>query len=110
MRKLLAILLLPSLSYANPFVVSDPLPAGVTQCGVFLDALAKTTVPVTAVSGGNICKVDIGNVTVGSHTISLTSITVNDPIWGSLESAKSAPLSFTRPGVPNAPTGLVLQP
>ena len=93
-----------------PFVVTDTLSTGVTQCGVFLDASAKVTIHVTAVTGGSVCKFDIGNVSTGSHTVQMTSITVNDPIWGSLESVKSLPLVFVRPAVPNAPTGLILAP
>lgn len=98
---------------AAPFIVSDPLVSGVVQCGVFLDAAPKLTVPVTAVvtpAPGNICKFDVGGVGVGSHTITMTAITVNDPVWGSQESAKSSPLAFTRPAAPNAPSGLQLAP
>lgn len=99
-----------SKSFSAPFVVTDPLVAGVTQCGVYLDAAAKTTIPVTAVTGGNICKLDVGSVSVGSHTVNLTAITVNDPVWGSQESAKSLPLVFVRPSAPIAPSGLQLTP
>src|SRR5258706_8277685 len=110
---IVALMLASSLAVAAPFVVSDPLATGVTQCGVFLDAAPKVTVPVTAVTtpvAGNICKVDVGAVSTGNHTISLTAITVNDPVWGSQESPRSLPLAFTRPAVPTAPTGLILSP
>lgn len=112
MRKYLGIvLMLPGMALAAPFVITDPLPAGVTQCGVYLDAGSVVRIPVTVSSpGSNICKVDLATVTTGSHTISLTSITTNDPIWGSLESPRSSPLSFGRPSVPNAPGGLLLVP
>ena len=95
---------------AAPFVVSDILTQGVTQCGVYMAAAAKVTIPVTAVTGGNICKHDIAAVSTGAHTVTMTSITVNDPIWGSQESAKSSPLSFVRPAAPSAPAGLGLAP
>lgn len=106
------VLLLTSLTAgAAPFVITDPLPAGVTQCGVYLDTGSVVRIPVTASApGSNICRVDLATVTTGSHTISLTSITTNDPVWGSLESARSAPFPFSRPGVPVPPSGLGLSP
>src|SRR5258706_10891592 len=108
----IVLMLVSALALGAPFVVSDPLVAGV-QCGIFLDAAPKVTIPVTAVTTpvpGNICKFDIGGVSAGNHTISMTAITVNDPIWGSQESVKSTPLLFTRPAVPTAPTNLQLTP
>lgn len=111
MKRILVLLLFCSSSaLAAPFVVSDILPAGVTQCGVYMDALAKVTIPVTAVTGGNICKHDVGAIAAGSHTVTMTSITVADPIWGSQESVKSSPLSFVRPSLPAAPATLQLTP
>jgi hypothetical protein len=56
------------------------------------------------------CSFDVSTVTPGTHTISMTAIAVNDPVWGSTESAKSSPLTFTRPTPPAAPTGLNLLP
>jgi len=112
MKRLLAVLALSisSTAYAAPFVASDVLAAGVTQCGIYLDAVPKVVISVTAVTGGNICKHDLSAVTTGSHTVRMTAITVNDPIWGSQESAQSSPLSFVRPAAPIAPAGLALQP
>lgn len=111
MRILLLVLALFSpIAFAAPFVVTNPLDASTVSCGVFLDTAAKVTIPITAVTGGNICKFDIGTVSTGSHIIAMSAIAVNDPIWGSQESAKSVPLSFTRPGPPAVPTGLILQP
>lgn len=106
-------MLISSLALGAPFVTSDPLSPGVTQCGVFLDAATKVTIPVTAVTSptaGNICKFDVGSVSVGNHTISLSAITVSDPVWGSQESARSSPLAFTRPLPPAVPSGLLLTP
>ena len=111
MKRLLAILMFSSMpAFPAPFVVSDILTPGVTQCGVFMDASPKVTIPVTAVTGGNICKHDIGAIATGSHTVTMTSISVNDPIWGSQESVKSSPLSFVRPAAPSAPATLQLAP
>ena len=112
MKRLLAVLALSisSTAYAAPFVVSDVLAAGVTQCGIYLDAVPKVVISVTAVTGGNICKHDLAGITSGAHTVRFTAITVNDPIWGSQESAQSSPLSFSKPGLPAAPAGLALQP
>jgi hypothetical protein len=106
---------------AGPFVISDPLSIGVTQCGVLLDAAPKIFIPVTALPApatGNICKFDLGiPLTVGggplvpgSHTIAMTAITVNDPIWGSQESVPSLPITFPTPGVAGSPSGLRLTP
>jgi type 1 fimbria pilin len=111
MKYLIALLfLISSSAFGAPFVVSDTLTPGVTQCGVFVDTAAKVTIPVTAVTGGNICKYDIGTIAAGSHTVRMTAITVNDPIWGSQESVQSSPLSFVRPAAPSAPATLQLAP
>lgn len=115
MKKVFGISLfaLSSLANANPFVISDPLSPGVTQCGVLLDTNPKVTIPVTAVvtpAPANICKFDIRAVTPGSHTIKMTAITVSDPVFGSQESATSLPLVFVVPTAPIAPSGLQLAP
>lgn len=107
------LLFFPLGAVGAPFVVSDPLATGTSQCGVFLDAAAKITIPVfpaTAPAVGNICKFDVGSVSVGSHTIQMTAISVNDPVWGSQESGKSSPLVFVRPAAPAVPGGLQLTP
>lgn len=96
-------LILPSFALAAPFAVSPNAPAGVTQCGVYLDSAAKVVVPVTPVGTANDCAFDLANVATGAHTVSITYMTTNDPIWGTQESPKSAPLTFTRPAAPNAP-------
>jgi hypothetical protein len=100
----------PVQAQAAPFIVTDILAAGVSQCGVFMDAAPKVTIPVTAVTGGNICKHDVGAVSPGAHSATMTAISVNDPIWGSQESPQSLPFTFTKPAVPAAPTGLKLAP
>ena len=113
MKRLLYLMaFLPFSVFSAPHVVSDVLQTGVSQCGVFLDANAKVTSPVVPAPSpavGNICSFDVSTVIPGSHTISMTAI-LNDPVWGSQESAKSTPLTFTRPTPPAVPTGLNLQP
>ena len=105
------LLLLSSFASAAPFVISDPLATGVTQCGVFVDTSAKVTIPVTVVvtPPGNICKFDLVGVIAGAHTVKMTAI-ITDPVFGSKESAQSLPLAFTVPTVPAAPSGLLLTP
>lgn len=95
MKLLLSLLLIISCKtvWAQQYVVSDPVIAAVTQCGVYLDATPQIIIP-TAVTEGNICKFGLAGVALGPHTITMTSITVNDPFWGSQESLPSLPLSF----------------
>ena len=103
-------LVFPLVHAAN--VVTDPLATGVTNCGVFLDANAKVTIPVTPVTSpvGNICKFDVSTVSAGTHTITMTAIIV-DPVFGTKESPQSSPpLSFSVPGTPGAPVNLRLTP
>jgi hypothetical protein len=110
MRKLLLVaILVPATAVAAPFVVSDPLAAGVTHCGVLLDAQPKQIVAVTVEAGESICKFNLAGISVGSHNVRMTA-QINDPIWGSLESAESSPLTFVKPGVPATPGGLGLTP
>ena len=99
-----------SLAYAAPSIVSDLVAPGTAQCGVYVDAQPKVTVPVTAITGGVICKFDVATISTGSHSVQMTAIAVNDPVWGSQESGKSVPLTFVRPAQPTVPVGLVLVP
>lgn len=110
-RILVAAVLLAATSVvlASPFVVSDPVDPVVTHCGVLLDTQAKVVIPVTVESGQKICKYDLAGIARGSHVVRMTAI-MNDPIWGSQESAQSDPLSFVAPSAPNVPAGLELQP
>jgi hypothetical protein len=110
MKKLLAILLLsPCAALAAPFVVSDPLDSSATHCGVFMDATPKQTIPVTVEGAGKICKFDLQSIGNGSHSVRMTAI-ANDPMWGQVESAQSAPLAFVRPAAPATPAGVRLAP
>ena len=67
---------------------------GVTLCGVYLDTAVRVISPVVAGTGGNICKYDLAGIPAGPHSISMTAIAVNDPVWGNQESAQSIPLAF----------------
>jgi hypothetical protein len=110
MKRLFGVLLFCAIpAHAAPFVVSDTLAAGVTHCGVLLDAQPKQIVAVTVEAGGSICKFNLAGISVGSHNVRMTA-QINDPIWGSLESAESSPLTFVKPGVPATPGGLGLTP
>lgn len=112
MKRLLAMLLFCSVPAfaAGPYVVSDPLAVGVTQCGVYLDAVPKVVIPVTSLASSNICKYDLSTATIaiGAHSITMTSM-FSDP--GSLESPQAVPLAFVWPiRIPARPDGLRLQP
>src|SRR5258706_16018405 len=107
------LMLISSLAWGAPFVVSGIVDSRGTQCGVFLDAAAKQIIPVTAVTSptiGNICKFDLAPVSSGSHTITMTLIGI-DPVLGSLESPQSSPpLVFVKPTGLAAPSGLQIAP
>jgi hypothetical protein len=101
MRYLLALILsmFTAGAAAAPFVEADVI-ASVVQCGVLLDNNAKVLVPASSLK----CRYDLAQLPVGSHVVKMTAITDNDPIWGSQESAESAPLNFTKPSPPVAPS------
>jgi hypothetical protein len=58
----------------------------------------------------NQCKYDLVNIANGSHTVTLTAITTNDPVWGTQESDPSPPFVFVRPARPEIPVTLRLAP
>lgn len=109
----ISISILAPWSHAAPFVISDVLAPGVTQCGVFVDSNAKRVIPVTPVLlpvAGNICQLDVFDFTVGTHSVTMTAI-ANDPVWGSQESPQSTPpLGVPRPAMPPVPSGLRMKP
>lgn len=108
----IVLLALSPLSFGQS-IVTDPLVPGVSQCGVLLDTAPEIKIPVTPQPSpaiGNICSFKVNTVSPGTHTIKMTSITTNDPVWGSQESAPSLPLTFTRPAAPSVPSGLQLVP
>ena len=90
---------------AAPFLEADVV-AGVAQCGVFMDAAPKVLVPAAALK----CRYDLAGLAAGPHSVTMTALSVADPIWGTQESGPSSPLAFSRPGAPASPSGLVLKP
>ena len=103
-RLLLLLALLPGYAVAAPFVVGDVV-AGVSQCGVVIDGQPKVMVPAVNL----MCRFDVGTVSNGQHTVTMTAIAVNDPVWGTQESAPSAPFVFARPAAPSVPGKLRLE-
>jgi hypothetical protein len=83
---------------AAPFVVSDPVAVGVTQCGVYVDSATRVVSPVAATIGGNVCRYDLAGIPAGRHSLTMTAIAVDDPLWGSQESVHSDPLEFDLKG------------
>lgn len=80
------------------------------SCGIYLDAAAKVVVPTVLVGTVHTCKYDVTGVSNGAHTAKITAIATSDPVWGSQESAQSAPFPFVKPAIPSAPTSLRLGP
>lgn len=104
--------LVPMAAQPAPFVVSDPSQdtPQPTHCGLLLDATPKVDVAVAKDSAGKAyCQFDVAGLAIGTHTFKATFV-LNDPVWGRLESAVSAPFELSRPGSPNAPAGLGLKP
>ena len=103
---LLLLLLLVALpAWAAPFVVAD-VTAGVAACGVKVDGVAKADVTAT----GLLCKHDLAGIATGSHSITMTAKTAADPVWGTQESAPSAPFTLVVPAPPTVPSSLRLTP
>ena len=106
MRKLpLVLLALAGNVMAAPFVVSDPVSAGVTHCGRYEGGVFKSDVLIVA----GACKFDIGTQSTGTTVYTATAVT-SDPVWGRQESVQSLPLSVVRPIGPVAPVGLRATP
>ena len=114
MNRFLVIILslMSSLALGAPFVASDASLDTIqpTVCGVYVDALAKVEAPIVKDAAGKAyCKVDVGPLAAGAHTVKVTHI-IKDPSWGNMESAQSAPFAFSRPTTPTTPVGLELLP
>lgn len=107
MKKLflvIAILLIASPVWANPFIVCDPQ-AGVTHYKVAGAAWVSASVPAQA--DGSL-KMDVSAAPVGSSSLTFKACIV-DPIWGE-QCSVTAPFTFTRPGVPTVPAAVKLAP
>ena len=93
---LMALCLMIGVVYAAPFVVSDPTLQGVTHCGSVLDGGVKVDSMVAVSPLGKSCKIDVGAVGAGNHSITASFVNI-DPTYGRQESVQSAPLDFTVP-------------
>ena len=105
MKKLLLILamvLIPTLSFAAPFLVCDPQ-AGVTDYKLTGPAWVPATAP--AQPDGSI-HMDVSGATVGLNSITVAACKT-DPVWGQLCSP-FVPYSFTRPAAPSTPSNIRL--
>jgi hypothetical protein len=110
--RFLILMLISNLSIAAPFAACQISPDTIqpTFVGVFIDTLPKVEIPVVKdATGKAFCKYDIGNLTVGQHSVKFAYI-VKDPVWGTLESGQSTPFAFSRPTIPTTPVGLGLIP
>lgn len=93
---------------AAPFVVSDPSNEAPTHCGVWMDSAPRQEIPVAIdATGAPYCRIDLESVSAGGHVIK-ASFVKKDAVWGTLESAQSAPFEFVRPGAPAAPLLLLV--
>lgn len=85
-------------SQAAPFLVSDPVPNTATQpshCQLTMDSVAGQDVEVVVNADGSVnCKFDLASLAYGSHTA--TAKHVLSDVWGRIESASSAPYTFTK--------------
>jgi len=90
---------------AAPFLEADVV-AGVVTCGVVIDGGAKVFVGAASLK----CRYDLAGVSNGSHTATMTALTANDPVYGTLESVPSSPFVFVVPAKPSAPANLRLAP
>lgn len=102
-------LLVAGASQSAPFVTSDAVtqPAvPMTHCAFYLDKTPKVTVPVSvdAATSKIYCKMDLGALAVGNHTVTSAFVIV-DPIWGTLEGSQTAPFVFSVPGQPGIVPG-----
>lgn len=110
MKKLLLILAFIPSAYAAPYFIADVNPA-TAECGVTVGALPKVfipaqTVPVTATEPtGRICKHDLGalGLAAGTYSLTMTAKALGDPVWGTVESSGTAPISTTKPAAVAVP-------
>ena len=81
---------------AAPYLVCDSPPAGecVTSYLLILDG-------GTAIATSAPLRYDLAGIAVGAHTLTAFAV-CDDPVWGHLESASSAPFSFARPKGPSS--------
>ena len=106
MKKLfLAILILaiPAIVVASPFVICNPQ-TGVTEYQVTIGGEMDT---VSAQTDGSI-RMDVSGADEGLNSLIIKACR-NDEVWGLLCS-DPVPFDFTRPSVPDSPSGIGLTP
>ena len=106
MKKLLIVMLivlLPSLSFAAPYLVCDPQ-AGVTHYKVTGPSWVVS--PVTAQADGSI-RMDVSAATAGVNSLTVAACR-SDAVWGELCSS-TVPFVFTKPIAPTIPGNIKLQ-
>ncbi|TFH46855.1 MAG: hypothetical protein E4H01_09265 [Lysobacterales bacterium] len=107
----LALIGLSGVAMSAPFVVADVVTT-VTSCNVIQDGAPAVSVPSEAdatSATGRACKLDLAGISSGQHTVTMTAVDANDPLFVR-ESAASAPLAFGVPGIPAVPGTLRLKP
>ena len=104
MKKLILLALLPLNVMAAPFFVADLPDQTTTHCQFQLNGGAWS-LDMPVIGTLRICFVDANalNVQPGPNTLLARAVKV-DAGWGRLESAPSAPFSFTRPAAPSTPS------
>jgi hypothetical protein len=109
MRVLAFLLFLPAVSFAAPFLTSDPDPTGAADKCVYQRGTAtpvESDVVVTAPALTGACRIDLATIPIGQNNL---QVWFKSSVWG-VESAK-VPLAFAKPvaGGPG-PTGLKIVP
>ena len=96
-RLLFALLLLPTLAHAAPFLVCDPAPVGegVTSYKI-IEGGVTTATPAPLHH-------DLTSVSSGAHSITVAACR-DDVVWGTLCSS-TVPFAYSRPGNPGVPVG-----
>jgi len=100
----LAFILIPSLVWANPFMICDPQ-AGVTHYALTGPGWVPVSVPAQA--DGSI-RMDVAGSSVGSNSLTVRACR-SDAVWGELCSV-SVPFQFARPSAPANPANIGLSP
>ena len=99
----LAILMIPSLAWASPFLVSDPDVTGAADKCVYQEGSSE---PVATPLVQGACKIDLAQVSAGQHDL---QVWFSSSLWG-VDSAK-VPFSYSRPAAgASGPSGLRISP
>ena len=108
MKALVIILsiLIPSISLAAPFLVSDPNPSAVGGYSEITGAVWAPS-PVNTQANGSI-RVDMTAAPVGASNIQVR-VCKTDSVWG-VQCSSFVPFTWTRPGAPSAAGNIGLTP